>query len=84
MVESDISGMKCPKVFSAEGLDTLTDNEKNALMISELSLARFNDQITYAFSDRLIEYLLLNAITGEDEFSEDIIRVQQWPGLQGD
>lgn len=84
VVESDISGMKCPKVLSAEGLDTLTDNEKNALMISELSLARFNDQTTYAFSDRLIEYLLLNAITGEDEFSEDIIRVQQWPGLQGD
>ena len=84
VIEQDITGLKCPKVFSIDGINSLTNTEKNALMLSELSLARFNDQVTYAFSDRLIEYLLLNAITGEDEFSEDIIRVQSWKGLKYD
>ena len=42
-----------------------------------LSLLRMNTTETYAFSDRLIEYLLDNVITHNDEFPTNISSVQQ-------
>ena len=35
-----------------------------------------NDNNIYAFSDRLIEYLLLNVITKQDELSKNILNTQ--------
>lgn len=84
VAESDISGVRCERIFNAGELNRITAAEQNKLMLSELSLARFNDNTSYAFSDRLIEYLLLNVITGEDEFTEDIVKVQSWTGLKSD
>lgn len=46
--------------------------------ISQLGLLYLNDSHTYAFSDRLIEYLLENVITQNDEISQDIVRVQNY------
>ena len=42
-----------------------------------LGLLRMNTTETYAFSDRLIEYLLDNVITHTDEFPTNISSVQQ-------
>jgi hypothetical protein len=42
-----------------------------------IKLLDFNSTVSHPFSDRLIEYLLGNAITGIDDISEDIKRVQK-------
>lgn len=41
-----------------------------------LSLLKIDSQETYAFSDRLIEYLLNNVITHMDEITDNVDRVQ--------
>ncbi len=41
-----------------------------------LSLLNFNTKQSYAFSDRLVEYLLLNVITSQEEISDNLDRVQ--------
>jgi hypothetical protein len=41
-----------------------------------LSLLKLNSKETYAFSDRLVEYLLNNVITHTDEFTDNIDRAQ--------
>ena len=43
---------------------------------TKLSLLSVNDGITYPFSDRLVEYLLKNAITPIDDIDDNIKRVQ--------
>lgn len=42
---------------------------------SRLKLMEMNDRTMYAFSDRLIEYLVGNVVTSEDETQPDIDRV---------
>lgn len=46
-------------------------------LISKLSLLEYDTQNIYAFSDKLIEYLLENVITSQDIFDKDILRVQE-------
>lgn len=43
---------------------------------SKLSLLAYNNKISYPFSDRLVEYLLGNAITSSDDITQNIERVQ--------
>lgn len=45
---------------------------------SPLSLLQLNDGVIYAFSDRLVEYLLGNVITQMDTTLGDITRVQRY------
>jgi hypothetical protein len=40
--------------------------------ISELSLLKFSDGNSYPFSDRLVEYLLLNVITSNEQISNNV------------
>ena len=67
--------------INAEKLSSLTTKKANKVMLSKLSLLRMNDGNIYAFSDRIIEYLLLNVINNDDEISKNILRVQQKLGL---
>lgn len=46
-------------------------------MISNLSLTRMNDGNIYAFSNRLVEYLLKNVIDSDDTIDENTVRVQE-------
>lgn len=46
-------------------------------LYKNLSLLMFNSHESYAFSDRLIEYLLTNVITHQDEFPTNICKVQE-------
>ena len=47
-------------------------------LLSPLSLLQINDGNIYAFSDRLVEYLVQNVINQLDTFTKDIDRVQRY------
>ena len=47
-------------------------------LLSPLGLLQVSDGNIYAFSDRLIEYLVQNVINHLDEFSKDVERVQKY------
>ena len=47
-------------------------------LLSPLGLLQVSDGNIYAFSDRLVEYLVQNVINHLDEFTKDIERVQQY------
>ena len=51
--------------------------KQNELMYKNLSLLLFSTGSTYAFSDRLIEYLLLNAISSQEEIEGNIRYAQR-------
>lgn len=50
----------------------------NPNIASTPKLAFFNDGNTYAFSDTLIQYLLLNVISNMDEIDDNITRIQDY------
>jgi len=61
-----------------EYIAAINDQELNNYYLSPLSLLQINDGNQYAFSDRLIDYLLLNVITPQDEISDNIKRIQNY------
>lgn len=62
-------------------ISTSTEKEANDMLLSNLSLLQFNSKTSYAFSDRLIENLLLNVINQHDPIERNIIRVQRYAAL---
>lgn len=78
VLEGDYTSVSSIKVVSDEAINLLTTEELNAKLITDLDLLRFSDGNSYAFSDRLIEYLLLNVITNIDDISNNIFRIQNY------
>lgn len=76
LLEGDYTNVKAENVYSIDGIQELNDLELSDIMTSDLSLLQMNDNITYPFADRLIEYLLLNVINPRDEVTKNIGRVQ--------
>ena len=74
------SSVGMSRVYDAGSVDLLTNNKLNNILLSELQLQRMNTGESYAYSTRLIEYLLDNVITSEDQFGGDIERVQEVVG----
>jgi len=68
--------------YDYAGFDSLSELEKNKLFISNLSLLEVNDKVSYAFSDKLILYLLQSSITSNESIYNNILRVQK--DLQAD
>lgn len=58
-------------------LNKMSANNLNRALLSDLSLLQINTHSTYAFSDRLIEYLLLNVIDSNDSITTNIISAQK-------
>ena len=58
--------------------DFPTKVKQNQTLLSDLSLTQIAGSVSYAFSDRLIEYLTYNVITGEETITQNISRVQQY------
>lgn len=52
-------------------------NDRPFKPITSLQLLKLNTKESYPFADRLIEYLVGNTISNEDEISDNIKRVQQ-------
>lgn len=62
-----------------EGDYTTKDKvRQNQTLLSDLSLTQIAGSVSYAFSDRLIEYLTYNVITSEETITQNILRVQQY------
>jgi len=57
--------------------DTIPEDRCCVKHSDNLSLLYYNTGVSYAFSDRLIEYLLLNVVTPLETLSTNISRVQQ-------
>ena len=64
--------------YDSEGVESSEYYQTKSPMISPLGLLQLNDTNTYAFSDRLIEYLLQNVINPLEEFGKNIERVQKY------
>ena len=62
-------------VLNFEASDECLSNS-NLKLITPLQLLKFNTGKSYPFADRLVEYLLGNAITPLDEIADNIKRVQ--------
>ena len=58
--------------------DFPTKVKQNQTLLSDLSLTQIAGTVSYAFSDRLIEYLTYNVITSEETITQNILRVQQY------
>lgn len=80
VLEGDYTSVDTYKVFSSydneDEPNNISDQTLNTYLLSSLSLLRINDRNIYAFSDALIEYLLMNAITSQENISQNILRVQ--------
>ena len=63
-------------VLNFECIDEAINNYKN-VFCSQLQLLSMNINEQIPFSDSLIEYLIGNAITGEEEISDNVLRAQK-------
>lgn len=58
--------------------DYVTKSKQDQILLSDLSLTQIASTISYAFSNRLIEYLTYNVITSEETINQNILRIQQY------
>lgn len=77
VLEGDYTAIKTNNIFNVQYLNSLSQEQINHYLLSDLSLIMMNDKISYPFADRLVEYLLENVINSRDEIGEDIVRVRQ-------
>lgn len=74
---SDIVGdSKISRVYSEENIDDLTNKEINNILLSSIQLQLLSTGESYAYSDKLISYLLDNVVTSADCFGGDVERIQ--------
>ena len=81
VLEGDYTKTYNTSKLNGEDIESLGDKEVNKILLSKLSLLMINTKNVYAFSDRLIEYLLLNVIDYQDEISKNTLRAQTYMNL---
>lgn len=67
-----------PQVYFGDSIDSVPNKYINTYCKVNPALTRVTTNKLYAFSDKLIEYLLLNAVTNTDEITDNVKRVQQY------
>lgn len=77
ILEGDYTSIKTSNIFDVQYMNSLSSDQINQYLLSNLSLLMMNDKVSYPFADRLIEYLLENVINNRDEIGEDIVRIRQ-------
>lgn len=77
VLEGDYTQTHSNKIIDTEYIDELSVDEINKVFLSDLSLLRINDTNKYAFSDRLVEYLLKNVIDSGEDIDGNITAVQR-------
>lgn len=81
ILEGDYTNLQANRIIDTAYVDRLTEKEINEVYLSELSLLKMNDTNSYAFSDRLVEYLLKNVIDPSEEIDGNIVLLQGALGL---
>lgn len=76
VLEGDYTN-SCQKIYDRDFIDRISESQKNKIFLSELSLLRINDKNSYAFSDKLIEYLTLNVVTPDEDIEGNITFAQK-------
>ena len=79
-MSNDSSIVVLENYIPKNGINCNNDGVRNSL-IQNLSLLRMNTRVSYAFSDRLLEYLLGNVITIDDNNLTNISKVQTALGM---
>ncbi|MGM9544279.1 MAG: hypothetical protein ACI3T9_04785 [Romboutsia timonensis] len=59
-------------------IEVFHTKQKKPRLLSDLSLIQISDGKSYAFSNRLIEYLTYNVITSDDSINQNISRIQTY------
>lgn len=77
VLEGDYTKLNVDKVTNTEYFSKMTPERMNELFLSELSMLYLNDNVSYPFSDRLLEYLLQNVIDSNDTIGKNIRDVQE-------
>jgi hypothetical protein len=81
VLEGNYLDSQVDKHFDMTYIQDMSQEEIDNAFISELSLLRLNDKNSYAFSDRLIEYLLLNVIDSSETLDGNIQFIQDTLGM---
>lgn len=84
VIEGQYNFDNCEKVVNLGDIKEETDLSDfcvNTTYISKPDILSVNDGNNYAFSDRLIEYLILNTIDNNDKIEFNILDVQRKLGL---
>lgn len=81
VLEGDYTQVKSNKIIDRFYINDLSEREIDSVFLSELSLLRVNDQNSYAFSDRLVEYLVKNVVDSGEGIDGNIILAQRVLGL---
>ena len=76
VLEGDYTGGGANPIINLDGENVLEDKYLNNVLLSDLQLMQINDYTRYAFSDRLIEYLLRHVISSRETIGMNIQRVQ--------
>ena len=69
---------RLPETVFGDTLDNIADNDLDSSFRSVPSLIHTVSNKNYAFSNRLIEYLLLNVITKDESINNNIERIQKY------
>lgn len=77
VLEGDYTQVGANKIIDLDYAENLSNKEINETFLSNLSLLRLNDQNSYAFSDRLIEYLVKNVVDSVDDIDGNVEAVQR-------
>ena len=77
VLEGDYTDLGVNTIVNLDDEYVLNDKDMNNVLLSKLHLLQINDNVRYAFSDRLVEYLVRNVITPRDRLGMNIQRVQQ-------
>ena len=85
VITTNLKNEICKSIISREDPDgnrisllDLSDEDLNNYCKIIPSLTRSVDNSLFAYSDRLLEFLLSNAITGDDEITDNIKRIQDY------
>ena len=76
IIEGDYAGTAPLYIASAEGINTLSDNQLSNLFKSELSLLQTNTQTQIPYADKLIAYLLQYTIDCREEIDDNVANIE--------
>lgn len=77
VLEGDYTNTTAKHIVNPQDIEDLSHARMNEMLVSNLALLYLNDNNIYAFSDRLLEYLTLNAIDKNEELTDNIKWAQE-------